>query len=346
MANANKPLIIPVFIPHMGCPHQCLFCNQAAITHETPDFPTPAKIDRIVEEYLAYQGSRTRVELAFFGGNFLGIGSRKVRMLLDAAAVHIASGKIDGVRFSTRPDTVSPRTLEWIAPYKIAAVELGVQSMTDAALNASNRGHTSQDTVNAVRLLKDNGYTTGVQLMVGLPGETPDSLIQSTRAVASLGPDIARIYPLLVLAKSPLARMYAEGDYQPVPLETAVEYAKQMVLILTCAGVTVIRVGLQASELMTDPKAFLAGPWHPAFGHLVFSKLLYDDLVKQVKANLAQNRDGRMTVFFPPEQESRVRGNRNENVKKLVRAFPGITFGFKKEGDPADGRIRVVNETV
>lgn len=344
MADSNKPLIIPVFIPHLGCPHQCVFCNQKLIAQKECLLPEPSRIHRIIEDYLAFKGRRRVVELAFFGGNFLGIPKKHIIRLLDATKPYIASGKIDGIRFSTRPDTVSDKTLELIRPYRISVVEIGVQSMTDAALLESNRGHTSQDTADALKLLQDNGFTTGVQLMPGLPGETEETLIKSTRAIAKLAPDVARIYPLLVLAKSPLADMFNKGVYQPLSLQTAIRHAKQMVAILTAAGINVIRVGLQASDLMSNDKAVLAGPWHPAFGHLVFCGLVYDDLIEQVEAKLKTNRSGRMVIHYPSVMESRLRGDKNENIKRLTKTNPDIVFALKKDKNPVESRVRVENE--
>lgn len=343
-----KPLVIPVFIPHMGCPHQCVFCNQKVLTRKKQDLsdtalPDAAFIGRTIQEYLQYRGDRPVVELAFFGGNFLGLSRRQVMSLLEAAAPHIDNKSVNSIRFSTRPDTISDRTLGWISSYPVSVVELGVQSMTQAVLINSNRGHTVQDTIAAIDLLKQKGYRTGVQMMVGLPGETESSLLAGTHTIASMSPDIARIYPLLVLAHSPLARLYKQGKYSPLSLDEAVSQTAQMVSVFRNAGVRVIRTGLQASDLMADSKTVLDGPWHPSFGHLVFAHLMYESVARSITSCLAANTSGKMMGFVHPDSESRLRGDKNANMVRLAEAFPRIRFMIKKDNTLDLNQVRVEN---
>ncbi|MCG8642642.1 MAG: radical SAM protein, partial [Desulfobacterales bacterium] len=211
----NKSLVIPVFIPHSGCPHQCAFCNQSIITSQSSGVPDQQAIHRVIDQYLSYQGNRQRVEIAFFGGNFLGLPSDVINGLLEGAKGYLRNGKIHGIRFSTRPDTITRRKLDLIRPYPITVVELGVQSMNNRVLSSVKRGHTEKDTRHAVRLLKKYRYSVGVQVMTGLPGDTPISLMESTRRVAALEPEVARIYPLLVLKGSLLEQWYRAGEYTP-----------------------------------------------------------------------------------------------------------------------------------
>ncbi len=272
------------------------------------------------------------MELAFFGGNFLGLDTREMTGLLEQAAPFMKDGLIHGIRCSTRPDTITPQTLDIIGPFGVSLVELGVQSMDDAILARLNRGHTGDHTRKALGLLKQYGIQSGVQVMVGLPGETREGLVKGAKDLAAFEPETARIYPLVVLKGSLLAKWYRDKTFVPLSLEQAVDRSKEIYQIFTAAGVKVIRMGLQASEIMDDPDKVLAGPWHPAFGHLVLSSLFYD----RVWTRLASALDGvpfsaervRVTITVHPAAESRLRGDKNQNVRKLEIAYPGTGFSI------------------
>ena len=321
-----KPLVIPIFIPHSGCPHQCSFCNQSIITNQKSKLPDKDQIDDIITQYLQYKGKRERVELAFFGGNFLGLSHKNILKLLTTVNPYIVSNKINGVRFSTRPDTINPQTLDLISSFKISAIELGVQSMNDKVLLKSRRGHTVGDTIKAVELLKKYSFKIGVQVMVGLPGDNEDSLLKSTKQVTELKPDFARIYPLMVLKGSLIEQWYKKGLYQPLRLEESIKLVKQMYQIFNAANIDVIRMGLQASDMMEDKSMVLAGPWHPAFGHLVFSRIFYDMICRKIDQNPELLKSENLILNVHPKSESRLRGDKNNNLEKLKLRYPGIDF--------------------
>jgi histone acetyltransferase (RNA polymerase elongator complex component) len=326
MNPPEKPLIIPIFIPHSGCPHQCAFCNQSIITQKSVPLPDPFEIEEVVDRYLKYKGRRENVEIAFFGGNFLGLNPETLISLLDYTKPYILDNKIHGIRFSTRPDTITKETLELIKPYPISAVEIGVQSMNDEVLFTSKRGHESHDTTNAISLLKQLPVKIGVQVMVGLPGDSEDSLMESTKKIAGLSPDFARIYPLMVLKGSMMGKWYTEGRYQPLSLSEAVRLVKEMYGIFRSAGVDVIRMGLQASEMMEDPSMVLAGPWHPAFGHLVFSEILYDTACEKIDKDPGLLNSNALMLMVHPRALPRLRGEKNCNIKKLEIKYPRHEF--------------------
>ncbi|WP_300456479.1 radical SAM protein [Desulfobacula sp.] len=337
MILPRKPLVIPVFIPHSGCPHQCAFCNQTIITHHPSTLPDQAAIHDIVSRYSRYKGKRDGVELAFFGGNFLGLDHPTILQLLDLVQPYVQTKQIDGIRFSTRPDTITRQTLDLIRPYTISTVELGVQSMNDAVLSHSKRGHTSSDTLTALHQLKQTAYKIGVQVMVGLPGDTAASLFESTKIVADQAPDFARIYPLMVLNGSLMAHWYQQGKYTPLTLEQSVQWVKQMVHIFEAEGVKVIRLGLQASDLMEDASMVLAGPWHPAFGHLVFSAMVYDRACRKIEVYPDHLKARGLTLTVHPKSESRLRGDKNTNLKKLNLRYPGLGLAIRlDENMPLD----------
>lgn len=344
----TRVMVIPVFIPHRGCPHRCIFCNQNLITAGAQKLIGSADtldIDCIISEYLAYRGSRERVELAFFGGNFLGLPEGEILSFLNAAAPWLEKGLIHGVRCSTRPDTVTPNILKKVKPLGLDLVELGVQSLDDRVLKLSRRGHTREDTLRAAACLKEAGMGLGVQLMTGLPGDTGEICENTAREAAGLDPDLARIYPALVLAGSPLARLYHEGGYSPQELDEAVARVSAMVRILEGSGVPVVRMGLQAGDGLEDDGGVLAGPWHPAFGHLVRSALVLDAVRERV-GQLLETRpvdrtSHRVALSIHPQWESRLRGDKNHSLKALGQEFPGLDFQVSVNSALASGQIEV-----
>mgnify|MGYP005848070095 CR=1 FL=1 len=332
-----SPLVIPIFIPHSGCPHQCAFCNQKAITRETRNLPDPDRMAAVIRQYLTYKGARTRVELGFFGGNFLGLNPWQINRLLADVQPFLDSGAIQGIRFSTRPDTVTENTLDLLRSWPVSLVELGAQTMNDQVLDRVNRGHTSDDTIQAMALLEKRGLGAGIQVMVGLPGDTRESMVRTADILAGLKPLTARIYPVLVLKKTLLAQWFRNGEYQPLTLDRAVAISAEMRRIFTRAGVAVIRTGLQTSGTR-DPDV-IAGPAHPAFGHLVLSRIMYETVVQKIQDLTYDQGSGQINLWVHPRYESRLRGNQNSNLHRLKAVFPDVDFAI--HADPAMGPDQV-----
>jgi len=314
-----RPLVIPVFIPHEGCPRRCIFCDQTAITR-TPGrpFSGAALISKALQTYQPHGRNRNRpVQIAFFGGNFLGLPNGKIAELLTVAKKGVEQGLFDAIRFSTRPDTVDDRKLELIAPVPVETVEIGAQSMDDRVLEKSRRGHRVEDTVRAAERLQRNQYQTVVQLMVGLPGESKATLEMNASAVCRLAPDFVRIYPTLVLAGSPLAEAFRIGTYQPLTLEEAVEKSAVLAARFLQNGIAVIRMGLPA-DVAADPQQLLAGPYHPAFGHLVYERLYFTTVEKMFSKSKPLKK---VTLRVHPGGISAMRGLNNGNVDRLIEQF-------------------------
>jgi histone acetyltransferase (RNA polymerase elongator complex component) len=311
-----KPLIIPIFIPHQGCPHRCTFCNQAAITADS----APVALETCIEHYLAYASpKRGPTQVAFYGGNFLGLDRPTVTALLDRLCPWLENGQITAIRFSTRPDTITQERLGWIAPYPVDTIELGVQSMNDTVLHLTRRGHTAADTRQAVERLKNHSYQIGIQLMLGLPGDDTKGALDGAEDVTALAPDFVRIYPTLVLAGSPLATIYKAGHYTPLSLAEAVDQAKALVRRFHHYNIPVIRLGLQAADGLEDPAIVLAGPYHPAFGHMVYASL-YRDAAHALLAQAAPLPETPVLKVHP-RHLSRLQGLNRENLAALRGIF-------------------------
>jgi histone acetyltransferase (RNA polymerase elongator complex component) len=317
---AGKPLIIPIFIPHMGCPHQCIFCNQRTITGKMTRTPSADQIQQEVNRFLKYANKRpANTQIAFFGGSFLGLERKTIRSLLEAALPFVNSADVDSIRFSTRPDTINPKSLSLLDRFPVSTVELGVQSMNDRVLDAAGRGHRASDTVVAADLLKQRGYALGLQMMVGLPGDDDDGAMQTARRIAALQPEFVRIYPTLVLKGSRLARRFRDGRYRSMPLESGITLVKRLYLFFKTRRIPVVRMGLQASDGLTRAGDLIAGPYHPAFGHLVHGEIVLDAISSAL--NRMENRPDPLTITTHPSMVARVQGLNKQNICRLQRTF-------------------------
>lgn len=318
--TSSSPWIFPVFLPHAGCPHRCVFCDQHRISSQQRRLKTADELKSSIEAALHHPIDPTRKrEVAFYGGNFFGLPPETLRTYLDVVSTFRKEGRIHDIRCSTRPDTVSDAVLTWTRGSGLSTVELGAQSMNDAVLKASRRGHRASHTVEAVERLKRLGMTVGLQLMVGLPGDTPEIALQSAEIAASLKPDVVRIYPTVVLSGTPLAESYLRREYRPMTLEEAVSTVADMMMVFHQARIPVIRIGLQTSETLSAPGAVLAGPWHPAFGHLVTSRIFRNRLTEELDRRRISGNT--LSIAVHPRDISRMRGHRNENMRFLAKRY-------------------------
>jgi histone acetyltransferase (RNA polymerase elongator complex component) len=325
--------VVPVFLPHAGCPHRCVFCNQHTLARATHDHVPSADWRTAATDFLRFRGpGRSRSEIAFYGGTFLGLPERQARELLADAAGIVRQQHLDGIRLSTRPDSVSDETLSILSDFPVVTVELGVQSMSDPVLREAGRGHTAEDTVTAVARLRQRGYRVGLQIMVGLPGEGEEGLAETGRRVAELAPDFVRIYPTLVLAGSELDRWYRAGRYQPLPLDRAVALTAGLYRIFRAHRIAVVRTGLQATRDLAPGLSITAGPHHPAFGELVQAACFQEALLAVLRREPLPG--PAVVLRTHPRDVSRVRGHRNATVALLKREF-----GWKQVGVESDERL-------
>ncbi|CAK7015790.1 radical SAM protein [uncultured Phascolarctobacterium sp.] len=305
--------IIPIFIPHAGCPHQCVFCNQKTISGQ--QVASADAVRQQIARYLQWVRPDTANEAAFYGGSFTGLPADLQTELFQPVDKLLADGVIGSVRLSTRPDYIDAERLALLKRHGVKTVELGVQSLDDKVLAAAERGHQASAVYDAVALLKQFGFSVGLQLMVGMPGQSFASLRDTIDRAISLKPSQARIYPLLVIKGTPLAAAYASGTFTPLTLDAAVEQSAYAYRRLTQAGIKVIRVGLQADEELCSAGNIIAGPFHPAFGELVQSHLLYQDLTPKLQALLDAGAD-QIRFSCPVQRQSQLRGLKNSNLQR------------------------------
>ena len=318
----RRPFIIPIFIPHAGCPHRCVFCDQTAISGTPRGLPNAAAVGAVIERYLTYRKpTRGRSQISFYGGNLLGLPEADLLPLLQTGDRYVGTGRVDSLRCSTRPDTIDPARLDLLAAFPMATIELGVQSMDDGVLQLSRRDHTAADTERAVGLLKQRGLEVGLQMMVGLPGDNPAQSLASADRMIRLAPDFIRIYPTLVLEHSLLAAWYRQGRYRPSSLAESVDLVKKLYLRFRQNKIAVIRMGLQATAELDNGSAVLAGPYHPAFGHLVQAAVFFDRAVELLQARHDCRPGSRPMLRVHPRSISRMRGLNNQNIKALKSRF-------------------------
>lgn len=273
--------IIPVFIPHEGCPHDCVFCNQKKITAREKA-PDEAETTELIEKHLAQlrrNPNITEIEIAFYGGSFTGIPLKDQAMYLALAKKYKDSGQIRQIHLSTRPDYIDDEILDQLQYYGTDIVELGVQSFDEEVLRLSGRGHSREVIYQSARMIKERGMTLGIQLMVGLPGDSYEKCMKSVEETIKIGPAIARIYPTVVLKETALYEMYLQNRYEPLKEEDAVNTVKDMMRSLKSAGIDIIRVGLKSSDNITmNGGAVAAGSYHPAFRQLAESALAREEI--------------------------------------------------------------------
>lgn len=338
----NRPLVIPVFIPHTGCPHQCAFCNQMSITGEKSRLPSARQLEKQIETFLSYRkGHRTEVQVAFYGGNFLGLKHETILRLLTETTRFVKDGRVDGIRFSTRPDTVDIARLDIIRDFPVKTIELGVQSMDDRVLALAERGHTVKDTRNAFSLLHEHNYEIGAQMMVGLPGDTRNLAIDTGCCIAALKPAFVRIYPTVVLAGSRLARWYKTGKYAPLSLDDCITLVKELYTAFHRQNIPVIRMGLQASEDLDREATVLAGPYHPAFGHLVYSEIFLDRATALLE-HTSHGDNPTVTLAVHPHDISRMRGLKNKNLEILKKKFDIVKINVLPDPDMEKDHVGIM----
>lgn len=314
----KRHYIIPIFVPHKGCPHDCIFCNQKKITgHE--EEATADELRQTIEDYLGtIPAANSSIEVAFYGGSFTAIPIETQTELLDIAYEFMKSGKIHGIRLSTRPDYIDERISDNLRRFGVSTVELGVQSMDEEVLRLSHRGHTAQDVRNAVALLQSYGFRVGVQVMTGLPGDSRAKCVETVKELIGLKPDIARIYPALVIKNTYMEQLYLRGEYKPWDIEQAAEICKELLILFERNGVEVIRIGLQPTDNIEMGRDVVAGPFHPAMRQLVES-LIYRDMAEY----LLKAADKSETVVFTvnPKDISNFLGQKRCNIKYLQESL-------------------------
>ena len=319
----KKQYIIPIFVPHLGCPNDCTFCNQRKISGQLKNV-TEEDVKNTIEYYLTnFKDKNAYKEVAFYGGSFTGIDEELQEKLLGAVYPYIKEKKIDGIRISTRPDYIDKKTLKRLKKYKVKTIELGVQSTNDYILKKCKRGHTYKDVVKASRMIRWRRFNLGHQMMVGLPESTELDDINTAKQLIKLKPKMVRIYPVLVIKGTKLEEEYRNGEYEPLTVQQAVERCKELCYLFGKKKIKIIRIGLQNTDTISDPSNdssdVVAGPYHETFRQLVESSICYDEILEKIKKINTKAKE--VEIVANPQNVNNVIGYKRENIEKLEELY-------------------------
>jgi len=340
---------IPIFIPHEGCPNDCVFCNQKTITgvDRKADRDIKTEIDIALS---TYEGNANDAEIAFFGGSFTGIDRNVMIRLLDDAYTYVKNGRVKSIRLSTRPDYIDEEILEILKSRGVTHIELGIQSAKDEVLAASKRGHTFSDTEKACKLINDYGFVLGGQMMIGLPSSSKQDEIYTAKKIIELGCKETRIYPCVVFCKTELCEMAKRGVYTPLSIARAVKRSAAVYGVFKSSGVKILRIGLQSSENLSDEKEVFAGANHPALGELVIGEYNYlklVDMLRKYSKNPDEIAGKTLIVACSAENISKVSGQHKTNKKRIWETAKNMGFShfvIKSDDSISDDTLKMYYE--
>lgn len=319
----SEKYIIPIFVPHLGCPNNCTFCNQKSISGQMKNV-TAEEVKETIESFLkSFKNNDIEKEIAFFGGSFTGIETKIQEELLSVVYEYVKNGTVSGIRVSTRPDYIDKEKLKLLKQYGVKTIELGVQSTNDYILKKCKRGHTFEDVKKASKLIRKFGFVLGHQMMIGLPESTRLDELNTAKDLAKLKPKIIRLYPVLVIKNTELEEEYKNGEYEPVTINQAVEVCKELSYFFEKKKIKVIRMGLQNTDLISNPEnvesEVVAGPYHEAFGQLVEDSIWYDKILNEIKKFNTKVIEAQIEVN--PANVNNVVGHKRSNIEKLKETY-------------------------
>lgn len=324
---SKKEYIIPIFIPFLGCPHDCAFCNQVKITNYKDNINKENTI-RQINQYLSYFPKNENLkEIAFFGGSFTGLDEKVMISYLEIALNYKKKGIIDRIRLSTRPDYINNSILDILKKYEVDVIELGIQSLDNEILNANERGHSKEDSIRASKLIKDYGFKLGHQIMPGLYKDSFDKAIKTGLESIKMNPDMVRIYPTLVIKDTKLEKLYKEGLYKPLSLDEAIEISSRLYMIYSYKKIPVIRIGLQPTENINEKKDVVAGPFHPSIRQLVetnIHKIYLEELINKYGLK------DKIKIHISNREISIIAGNKKANKNYFYKKY-GLIINFEND---------------
>ena len=320
----KKHYVIPIFIPESACPFRCTYCNQYNITEKATS-PNPDEVASFISKYLEtipYQNPEVVVKVAFFGGNFTGLPISEQEAYLKVVQNFIDNKSIQTIQLSTRPDYISDPILQLLKKYRVSLIELGAQSLDAEVLKCTKRGHTVQDVEKSAQMIRQYGFELGLQMMIGLPGDTFDKSLATAQKIVDLGAKYSRIYPTLVIKDTDLEQEYKNGNYIPLTLEQAVDWCAQIIPIFEQNGIQILRIGLHPSEGLINHETLVAGPFHVSFKELVLTELWKKRLILLTQ----QNTSDTFEVEVPNSEINYAIGYGSMNKKWLEEKYKKLIF--------------------
>ena len=336
MKHAN----ISLFVPHAGCPHQCSFCNQKTISGSVKPL-TSADVRETLLKASCDAVSPETTEIAFFGGSFTAIEREYMISLLEETKPYIKCGRFSGIRVSTRPDAINREILDILKHYGVTSIELGAQSMDDDVLLLNRRGHTVKDVYDASALIKEYGFSLGLQMMTGLYGDTDEKTTKTARKIIEITPDTVRIYPTIILENTYLGELFKSGEYKAQTVDEAARVCAKLLKMFYDAKITVIRLGLHSGGNVEE--GYLSGPYHPAFGEICESKIYLEEAKKEISKEIFDDKTkNKITLFVNPSEISKMTGQKRINKKILYE--DGFDVTVKGDATLPKYKVRAVKE--
>ncbi|MBI5184258.1 MAG: radical SAM protein [Nitrospinae bacterium] len=322
----TKAFFLNLMAVQLGCPYQCIYCDQKAATGADL-YQKESLFPETVRKWLSYKKKTpplSQIQIAFYGGSFTSLSLEEQSRLLAQVRPFLLDNTAGSLRISARPDSINEEILTLLWNSGVRTVELGVQSLDGDVLRLSGRGYKPEAVYSSVELLQARNFKIGLQLMPGLPGDTREKFFQTVEGTVRLRPGFTRIYPAIVLKGTPLERLYQKDDYSPLTLEEAVDWCAEGVSRFRAASIDVIRLGLQPTESIRSEANVVAGPFHPAFGQLVESRIALGRMIAlfsglKIEHEISAQKN---FVFLVPARElSNYRGQHNGNLVKLRDYF-------------------------
>ena len=313
---------IPIFIPERACPFQCIYCNQQKITGKDAaiDFD---EIRNTIEEYLSsIPKTNSEIQIAFFGGTFTAMDEAEQIEFLKLATPYIADGSIRGIRISTRPDNINQHILNILKQYGVTHIELGAQSLDNDVLHKSHRGHDYESVVKASALINSNDFGLGLQMMIGLPGDTIEKSKETARKIIQLGALETRIYPTLVIKDTALHTLYNRGTYTAITTEEAVRQSAEVYNIFEASQVKVLRIGLYPDDNLLENEV-VAGPDMYNFKEKVMTQVWWQKLSALIDK---ESPSQQIRISVSPRQINHAIGYQAANRKRLFQSFHRVRF--------------------
>lgn len=315
-----KQTNISIFVPHVGCPHRCSFCDQRSISG-AQKAPRAKDVEELLRQQAPHLAARgIKAQIAFFGGSFTAIERGYMLELLDAANAAARQYQCyDGIRCSTRPDCISREIVQTLKAHGVTFVELGAQSMCDEVLQANERGHSAQDVKNAARIIREGGLGLGLQMMTGLYKDSEQAALDTAREFAALKPDAVRIYPTVILKNTRLGELFSSGEYKSFSFEQTVALCAKLLRMFERENIPVIRLGLHASKDVE--RDMLGGVYHPALREIVQSRIFLEDMQQR----LVKLPQGNYVIFTDPRNISKAVGQKRTNLERLAQDGYNVT---------------------
>ena len=342
----SRRLIVPVFIPNLGCSHRCIFCQQEKISGQSKMPINGDYVKSILDKAISSPrfSSEADTEVAFYGGTFTNLHENKMKELLNAVTPYQTRRLLKTIRISTRPDEIDEDRLRLLKDLNVSIIELGAQSMDNDVLSRCKRGHTADETVKAVSLLRKYGFKIGLQLIPGLPGDSETTFLKTIDKVIVLQPDMVRLYPAIVIRETELGELYLAGKYKPLTIDEAVQICHKSCLHLEQRGIPVIRIGLMSTPSLMKEGEILAGPWHTAFGFLVRSSIFHEGINHLLPNKGITKKIG---VRMHGREIPLLRGYQNQGLG-IIEKKTGARIIYVKADDstpPREIRIDYLDET-